>query len=412
MSARAGMAAIAAGKLSIACTIAARYSCVRHQGFADADETSYQGKELPIIEYQNQRYRVLKNVANSYCFRASGIWVGNKMTNLSELVAEQKASSEEFQSVHIACCGMKAVATSFAHLGIEDLRKSCGGHGYLLNSGIAMLSADYGWQVSAEGDFVVLLLQVGRYLIKAYQNAKNGLELSELTSCLEPLKNPSFNPIRDGKPKAASSVAELRSHDYLIALFKYRVLVAVDLVGKRFEQFMKRGVGFEEAFNKCALGLQVTSVSFTMFFMLRNFVDVLNRQTDKDISRVLGCVVSLFALSDLLEGKQWSGLLNPDEVSMVDEGVSQILDELRPDVVSLVDAFDMPDGVLNSTIGRHDGNVYEALFEAAVNAPLNKSPNTPFKGYEELRKSLDLEFLALRNSCSPELRDDEARAKL
>jgi len=34
-----------------------------------------------------------------------------------------------------------------------------------------------------------------------------------------------------------------------------------------------------------------------------------------------------------------------------------------PNAVALVDAFEFPDRVLNSTIGRFDGNVYEALYE-------------------------------------------------
>lgn len=42
-----------------------------------------------------------------------------------------------------------------------------------------------------------------------------------------------------------------------------------------------------------------------------------------------------------------------------------LLDEIRPDAVPLVDSFDMTDTTLCSTIGRHDGNIYEAMFKAA-----------------------------------------------
>jgi acyl-CoA oxidase len=38
----------------------------------------------------------------------------------------------------------------------------------------------------------------------------------------------------------------------------------------------------------------------------------------------------------------------------------------------LVDAFDFPDHVLSSAIGRYDGNVYEALFDAAQRSTLNQ----------------------------------------
>eukprot|EP00662_Eupelagonemidae_sp_cell21_P018578 gene18578-46679_t len=48
--------------------------------------------------------------------------------------------------------------------------------------------------------------------------------------------------------------------------------------------------------------------------------------------------------------------------------------DLRPDACVLapvVDAFDLPDRVLNSALGRHDGNVYEALYDHARRSPLN-----------------------------------------
>jgi len=38
-----------------------------------------------------------------------------------------------------------------------------------------------------------------------------------------------------------------------------------------------------------------------------------------------------------------------------------LLGEIRPDAVALVDAFDFPDNILNSSIGRFDGNIYESL---------------------------------------------------
>lgn len=73
---------------------------------------------------------------------------------------------------------------------------------------------------------------------------------------------------------------------------------------------------------------------------------------------------------------------------MCDKAISQLLVELRPNVIAFVDAFDIPDNVLNSTLGfdsskkknlssliisfsRHDGNVYEALYAGAVRSKLN-----------------------------------------
>jgi len=50
----------------------------------------------------------------------------------------------------------------------------------------------------------------------------------------------------------------------------------------------------------------------------------------------------------------------------------ELLKELRPNAVALVDAFDYPDRLLNSCLGRYDGNVYEALYEYAKDSTLNQ----------------------------------------
>lgn len=48
-----------------------------------------------------------------------------------------------------------------------------------------------------------------------------------------------------------------------------------------------------------------------------------------------------------------------------------LLSELRPNAVALVDAFDFPDAVLDSALGRWDGNVYEALYDYSLRSKLN-----------------------------------------
>ena len=60
-----------------------------------------------------------------------------------------------------------------------------------------------------------------------------------------------------------------------------------------------------------------------------------------------------------------------------------------------MDCFEYPDSVLNSTIGRKDGNVYEAQFEATVKSPLNRKLIPSWM--KDIKPFLDLEYLALRD---------------
>ncbi len=66
------------------------------------------------------------------------------------------------------------------------------------------------------------------------------------------------------------------------------------------------------------------------------------------------------------------GFLSPEQLDMVKSCLLTLLSEIRPNAVALVDAFDFADQLLESVLGRYDGNVYENLFEWAKNSPLNK----------------------------------------
>jgi hypothetical protein len=106
----------------------------------------------------------------------------------------------------------------------------------------------------------------------------------------------------------------------------------------------------------------------------------------------------------------WHGVLSSRGAALADAAVELISAQLRPDMVALTDAFELPDRVLNSTIGRYDGNAYEAVYASTRINPLNK-PDV-FEGHRVVGPMLDKEFLALKNglSCYDEHEEEEAPA--
>jgi acyl-CoA oxidase len=134
--------------------------------------------------------------------------------------------------------------------------------------------------------------------------------------------------------------------------------------------------------------------------MLHKFADAVNRAKEPAVKAVLARLAALFACSNIVDDSNWTGLLPHSQVVFVRQAVHELMDAIRPDAVALTDAFDIPDRVLGSVIGRADGNVYEALFDAATKSSLNRVD--PFKGYDEfLRPHLDLEFLKRGNKVPP-----------
>jgi acyl-CoA oxidase len=126
-------------------------------------------------------------------------------------------------------------------------------------------------------------------------------------------------------------------------------------------------------------------------FMLSSFIAAITTAPSASIRRLLSNVATVFACNVLLEAPV-AAYLSSTSKRVTQHALEVALDTLRPDCVALVDAFDFPDSVLNSTIGRKDGNVYEALYEAAKSSSLNRQD--PFVGYSEIwSPRLDKDFL-------------------
>ena len=130
MQARAGMIQTAGGKLGIAATIAARYSCVRRQGFEETSAgVSFKGKENQIIDYQVQQFHIFKQLAWAYTIKFSGQWINNRLEGSSIGAAGGNADEDlpdDFIEIHASAAGLKGVCCLQAAEGIEDLRKACG----------------------------------------------------------------------------------------------------------------------------------------------------------------------------------------------------------------------------------------------------------------------------------------------
>ena len=81
--------------------------------------------------------------------------------------------------LHSLSCCLKAIVSADTAAGIEQLRLSCGGHGYMTASNLPGL---YGLATAVctyEGENTVLLLQTARYLVKSWKQAMDGEPLPE-----------------------------------------------------------------------------------------------------------------------------------------------------------------------------------------------------------------------------------------
>jgi acyl-CoA oxidase len=102
----------------------------------------------------------------------------------------------------------------------------------------------------------------------------------------------------------------------------------------------------------------------------------------RDLARLFALYWMERELGDFME----DGYMSAEQASWVRSSVLVLLEVVRPNAVSLVDARDFSDFRLKSALGRYDGDVYPAIMDAAKRDPLNQNDIGP--GYEEHLKRL------------------------
>ncbi|ORZ25629.1 acyl-CoA dehydrogenase/oxidase C-terminal [Absidia repens] len=352
--------------LAKATTVAVRYSAVRQQ-FVDAtNPKKWDNKvvETPVLDYTMQQYRLLPTVAAAYaCF-----FTGSEMIRLYNLnqVEMQKGNFGLLADLHASSSGLKSLTTTMAAEAIEDCRRACGGHGYSLFSGLGQFYQDYLPNVTWEGDNYILTQQTARYLLKTYRNVVAGKAVpSEYNQTVTYLTQ----YLQNTKAQCpVTSASDFNNPEVILAAFGFRAAYGIAKVA---EQIDNQG----RSWNSMLVEISRISRAHCQFVLVRNFIVALqNTNLDKSTVTVLRTVATLFALHTMekeLSEFLLSGYLSAAQTAMLKEQVINVLEQVRPQAVALVDAFALPDYYLHSALGRADGNVYKAMTAMAEREPLN-----------------------------------------
>jgi len=130
--------------------------------------------------------------------------------------------------------------------------------------------------------------------------------------------------------------------------------------------------------NSLLVDIYRCSVAHCQFLMVRNFARVLlydeTLKAKPALHHVMQLVFELFACYTMdTEASEFlaSGYISPKQHVLLRNRVYSLLAQIRPEAVALCDSFAVPDYLLNSELGRSDGNVYQKLVEFASKEPLN-----------------------------------------
>ncbi|KAI9019467.1 hypothetical protein CLU79DRAFT_758946 [Phycomyces nitens] len=359
--------------LARAATVAIRYSAVRSQG-SDADNpkqiSALDGTkvvETPVLDYTIQQYRLFPILAQAYACH----FTGQEMHRAyNENQARMAAGDFSYLAdLHASSSGLKSLTTTMAVSAIEECRRSCGGHGYSLFSGLGQFYQDYLPKATWEGDNYLLTQQTARYLLKSFRSLKankvsspgNSFSTSYLAEYLAnpgarcPVTNGPFNP------------------EIILSAFKFRSAFLIEKAVHSLDQE-------HCTWNEMLIDIYRISRAHCQLVLVSNFLGAVFAKDQGDISPanrlVLQKVATLFCLSTMEQEVAdflTSGYLSPSQSLLIRQQTIKALKDIRPEVVALVDAFALPEYLLNSALGGNEGRVYERLTEMTEKEPLNQS---------------------------------------
>ncbi|XP_037035975.1 probable peroxisomal acyl-coenzyme A oxidase 1 [Bradysia coprophila] len=349
-----------ANYLSKAVTIVTRYSAVRRQSPIDPAK-----KEVQVIDHVTQQYKVFPNIAKVVIFQLTADYIWNLYNQVtSEL---DKGQLERLPELHAISCCLKAVITQDASNGVEQLRMACGGHGYMEASN---LPCTYGMVTAActyEGENTILLLQTARYLMKSWSQAIVGDSLV-----------PTVEYLREAVKKRSnvwdSSMPGIIRALQLVAANKIR------LAYEHVENRKKLGHSHEDATNFSSIELAQSADAHCRAFIVQTAYEMtknLESTVSTALATVLRQLIELYAVETCMKSIgdliRFAGLTETG-VQELQQRLENLLTQIRPNAVGIVDGFDIPDKILSSALGAYDGNVYERLYLEAKKSPLNQDP--------------------------------------
>jgi acyl-CoA oxidase len=355
-------------------TIATRYCAVRRQ-FQDRDAPPSEPGENQVLNYKMVQIRLLPLLAATFALHFTGRGMIALYEENQKRMASQRPSDESSRApgpeetspgpdlladLHATSCALKSYSSTVAAEGLEVCRRAMGGHGYSSFAGVGSWYADYLPTVTWEGDNYMLTQQVSRYLLKSARAVLKGNVQDNDTHRILSIY------LKRQDMGAAFDV--LGEDAEIVDAFAWRVAHLT------FEALRHRDED-KKSWNSLLVDFYRLSKAHAQYMVVKNFHDALfkeeatKKELDSDTIELLKKLYRLFALNTLeQEASEFfsSQATTIRQITLArTKAVMTLLDEIRPHAVRLVDAWKFPDWLLDSSLGRYDGKVYEDMFHRA-----------------------------------------------
>lgn len=365
--------------LARAVTVAVRYLSIRRQ-FHDRDGDG-KGPEMAVLDYPTVQIRILPLLATTFALHYSG----EAMSRLYQ-ATRKGISSGDFSTLadlHSTSSGLKSLCTTLAADGIETSRRALGGHGFGGGSGLIQLNNDYLSKPTVEGDNWMITQQTAGYIIKKVEAAIKNPDGRATDATDANLKK--FLKAKMYSDKGNKYNIFGKDDEAIVDAFRTR---AADLSFKAYEERIVR----KKSWNSLLIQLHKLSKAHSQAILVENFYQAIKSESTalQQARPILSNLFRLFSLYTMdVEGREFysSGGVSNEQLDELPGRIQDLMLLIRPHAVSLVDAWSIPDYLLDSALGRYDGKVYEDLFNRAHRLnPLNKITFNPNYWDDEIVK--------------------------
>lgn len=320
--------------LAAALTISLKYSNFRQQ-FPDPEDPS---QEVKIIKYQIQQHKLFPPLARLYCFLLSFKSLRDSVD--SAIQGFKKGDDSYFIDIYCLSSLYKVGITSRYTEDIETCRRACGGHGYLKLSGLPLLYNNALPSCTFAGDNTVISIETIKQIIK-----------------FKP-KQFWFDIVHHH---------EMNKHQYWLSqLAKYHL----KKIDSKFNELIRKGISESEIWDR---HLQVQSlVAADALFLAVIHKEILRNLLDSKHKKVFGMFREIFVENEIkkFEGDLRLLGIQEDEWEALRGVTFGYYEELSEKALEYIEAFDLPDEMLNSVLTK--ASPYEEMLWTSKNLnPIN-----------------------------------------
>uniref|UniRef100_A0A8D2NLP6 Acyl-coenzyme A oxidase n=1 Tax=Zosterops lateralis melanops TaxID=1220523 RepID=A0A8D2NLP6_ZOSLA len=361
--------------LKLALAIAIRFSAARRQFGPTEDE------EVPVLEYQTQQWRLLPYLAAAYVLDYfSKSLIENFLEFFAGVLTKQRnqRQADLGREIHALSAASKPLASWTAQQAAQECREACGGHGYLAMNRLGDIRNDNDPNCTYEGDNNVLLQQTSNYLMSWMNCIRDKAPFESPLGTINFLQD--YHHILGWKFTAISA-EDCMDSSVPLAAYKWLVCYLLRESDLKINKEKQAGQSDFEAKNNCQVYYcRSLAIAFIEQTALQRYHDFTHHPSVpaglQPVLRSLSALYGLWSLSKHLAVLYQGGYASGEQPGkFIQNAILELCHRLKDDAVALVDVFAPSDFILNSPIGKANGELYKNMWGEILQG--NKTLNRP-----------------------------------